>query len=130
MQRTMQNHCAVFRTAEVLAEGVKKIDDVAANIDDIKTSDRSLVWNSDLIETMELQNLLPQAVLTMHGAAARQESRGAHMHEDFPDRDDKNWMKHTVSWFDGKKVTLGDRPVHDYTLTEEVEYIKPKARVY
>jgi succinate dehydrogenase / fumarate reductase flavoprotein subunit len=130
MQRTMQNHCAVFRTAEVLDEGVKKIDEVAANITDIKTTDRSLVWNSDLIETLELQNLIGQAALTMHGAAARTESRGAHMHEDFPDRDDKNWMKHTVSWFDGKKVTLGDRPVHDYTLTEEVEYIKPKARVY
>ncbi|MEX0297570.1 MAG: FAD-binding protein, partial [Kordiimonas sp.] len=130
MQRTMQNHCAVFRTAEVLAEGVKKIDDVAANITDIRTADRSLVWNSDLIETLELQNLIGQAALTMHGAAARKESRGAHMHEDFPDRDDKNWMKHTVSWFDGKKVTLGERPVHDYTLTEEVEYIKPKARVY
>lgn len=130
MQKTMQNHCAVFRTAEVLDEGVKKIDEVAANITDIRTTDRSLVWNSDLIETLELQNLIGQAALTMHGAAARKESRGAHMHEDFPDRDDKNWMKHTVSWFDGKKVTLGDRPVHDYTLTEEVEYIKPKARVY
>ncbi|PCI63366.1 MAG: succinate dehydrogenase flavoprotein subunit [Kordiimonadales bacterium] len=130
MQRAMQTHCAVFRTKDSLAEGVKKIDAVAANIDDIKTTDRSLVWNSDLIETLELQNLVPQAVLTMHGAAARKESRGAHMHEDYPDRDDKNWMKHTASWFDGKKVTLGDRPVHDYTLTNEVEYIKPKARVY
>jgi len=130
MQKTMQNHCAVFRTAEVLDEGVKKIDEVAANITDIRTTDRSLVWNSDLIETLELQNLIGQAALTMHGAAARKESRGAHMHEDFPDRDDKNWMKHTVSWFDGKKVRLGERPVHDFTLTEEVEYIKPKARVY
>jgi len=130
MQRTMQNHCAVFRTAEVLAEGVEKIDAVAANIKDVKTADRSLVWNSDLIETLELENLIGQAALTMHGAAARKESRGAHMHEDYPDRDDKNWMKHTVGWFDGKKVTLGDRPVHDYTMSEEVEYIKPKARVY
>ncbi len=130
MQRAMQTHCAVFRTTESLAEGVEKIDTVAANIGDIRTTDRSLVWNSDLIETLELQNLVGQAVLTMHGAAARQESRGAHMHEDFPDRDDKNWMKHTASWFDGKKVTLGERPVHDYTLSEEIEYIKPKARVY
>jgi len=130
MQRAMQNHCAVFRTTEILDEGVKKIDAVAANMSDIKTQDRSLVWNSDLIETLELQNLVGQAVLTMHGANARQESRGAHMHEDFPDRDDKNWMKHTVSWYDGQKVTLGERGVHDYTLTDEVEYIKPKARVY
>jgi len=130
MQRAMQTHCAVFRTKESLSEGVEKIDAVAANISDIRTTDRSLVWNSDLIETLELENLVGQAVLTMHGAAARKESRGAHMHEDFPDRDDKNWMKHSVSWFDGKKVTLGDRPVHDYTLSTEVEYIKPKARVY
>ncbi|WP_020401371.1 succinate dehydrogenase flavoprotein subunit [Kordiimonas gwangyangensis] len=130
MQRTMQNNCAVFRTEEVLAEGVQKIDQIAAGFGDLKTSDRSLVWNSDLIETLELQNLIGQAVLTMHGAAARKESRGAHMHEDYPDRDDENWMKHTVGWFDGAKVTLGERPVHDYTLSKEIEYIKPKARVY
>ncbi|MCJ9428044.1 succinate dehydrogenase flavoprotein subunit [Kordiimonas marina] len=130
MQRTMQNHCAVFRTAEVLEEGVKKIDEVAANMGDLKTSDRSLVWNSDLIETLELQNLIGQAALTIHGAANRKESRGAHMHEDYPDRDDKNWMKHTAGWFADAKVTLDYRPVHSYTLTEEMDYIKPKARVY
>lgn len=130
MQKTMQNNCAVFRTEEVLKEGVEKIDAIAANIDDVKTKDRSLVWNSDLIETLELQNLIGQAAITMHGAANREESRGAHMHEDFPDRNDDKWMKHTVAWFDGKDVKIDYRPVHEYTMTNEIDYIKPKARVY
>lgn len=113
-----------------MKEGVEKIDAIAANIDDVKTKDRSLVWNSDLIETLELQNLIGQAAITMHGAANREESRGAHMHEDFPDRNDDKWMKHTVAWFDGKDVKIDYRPVHEYTMTNEIDYIKPKARVY
>ncbi len=130
MQRTMQNNCAVFRTAEVLEEGKKLIDDVYSLLPDVKTTDRSLVWNSDLIETLELENLLQQAVVTMHCAENRKESRGAHMHEDYPDRNDGEWMKHTLAWLEDGKVRIDYRPVHDYTLTDEVSYIKPKARVY
>ena len=139
MQKTMQADCAVFRTEASLAEGQGKIDAVYASLQDVQVTDRSLIWNTDLIETMELDNMLGQAVVTMHCAANRKESRGAHMHEDFPSRDDENWMKHTVAWFDGwggkagsngTGVRIDYRPVHEYTLTEEIEYIKPKARVY
>lgn len=135
MQRTMQKHCAVFRDNELLGEGVTLMAKVYAGMQDVGVSDRSLIWNTDLIETLELDNLLAQAMVTIHGAAARKESRGAHMHEDYPNRDDKNWMKHTTSKFEGwggkgGQVTLGDRPVHEYTLTDEIEYIKPKKRVY
>ncbi len=134
MQRTMQADCGVFRTEEMLKEGMAKIDQVAAGVADVGIKDRSLIWNTDLIETLELDNMIPQAVVTMHSAANRKESRGAHMHEDYPQRDDANWMKHTIGWYDAAHsangVRIDFRPVHDYTLTDEVAYIKPKARVY
>jgi len=135
MQQTMQKHAAVFRDSALLAEGVVKMQEVNKQLQDIAVTDRSLIWNTDLIETLELDNLMAQAVCTMESANSRQESRGAHAHEDFPNRDDVNWMKHSICWFEGwggsgGKVTLGERPVHDYTLTDEAEYVKPKARVY
>ena len=131
MQKVMQNNCAVFRTGEVLEEGVKLIADVFAGATDIKVFDRSLIWNTDLVETLEFDNLIAQAVVTMNAARNRTESRGAHAREDFPDRDDKNWMKHSLAWLDDAgKVKIEYRPVHTYTMTNEVQYIEPKARVY
>jgi succinate dehydrogenase / fumarate reductase flavoprotein subunit len=131
MQRTMQNNCAVYRTGDVLKEGVGLIDEVWKLMPDVGVSDRSLVWNSDLVETLELDNLIGQAVVTMHSAENRKESRGAHAREDYSDRDDKEWMKHTLSWLGDKgNVTIDYRPVHTYTLTNEISYIEPKKRVY
>ena len=130
MQRIMQSNCAVFRTGEVLEEGQRLIDEAWGMMPDLGVSDRSLIWNSDLVESLELDNLMRQAVVTVHAAANREESRGGHAREDFPDRDDENWMKHTLTWFEDGKVRIDYRPVHTYTLTDEVAYIEPKARVY
>ena len=130
MQKTMQSNCAVFRTGEILEEGQSLIQEVWKGMDDIAVKDRSLIWNTDLVETIEFDNLIRQAVVTMESAVNRKESRGAHAREDYPDRDDSEWMKHTLAWFDDGEVAIDYRPVHNFTMSNEVAYIKPKARVY
>jgi succinate dehydrogenase / fumarate reductase flavoprotein subunit len=131
MQRIMQNHAAVFRTGETLQEGVELLRKTFASFADIRVADRSMIWNTDLVETMELENLLLNAMATIESATNRLESRGAHAREDYPDRDDDNWMKHTLAWVNGDgAVSFEFRPVHEDTLTDEVERVPPKARVY
>lgn len=131
MQHTMQKHAAVFRTGDSLQEGVEKMNAIYASYNDVKVSDRGLIWNSDLMETFELANLLDCAQVSVQCAANRKESRGAHAREDFPDRDDATWMKHSLAWLDEQgQVSIDYRPVHTYTLTDDVEYIPPKKRTY
>lgn len=136
MQRTMQADAAVFRTDKTLAEGVTKMEAIAAKLDDLKVTDRGLIWNTDLMETLELTNLMPNALTTIVAAEARKESRGAHAHEDYPERDDANWRKHSLAWVDGNKVKLAYRPVHLEPLTKaeeggiDLQKIAPKKRVY
>ena len=132
MQRAMQHHCAVFRSANVLEEGLRRMAEVArAALDDLAVTDRSMIWNTDLLEALELDNLVGQAAVVLHSALYRTESRGAHAREDYPERDDENWLKHTLAWRnDAGQVRLGDRPVHLNPLSNEVQAFPPSEPVY
>ena len=130
MQRCMQNRAAVFRTGETLAAGVSELNAIVAEWDDIGVTDKGMIWNTDLVETLELENLLCQAQTIVEGANMRTESRGGHAREDYTERDDDQWMKHTLTWVRDGKVIFDYRPVHMNTLTDEVEPVPPKKRVY
>jgi len=130
MQKTMQENCAVYRTGDVLREGVEKIDAVFEKLPGLNVTDRSMIWNTDLVEALEFDNLIAQASVTVNSAANREESRGAHAREDFTERDDAKWMKHTLAWHSEGSVKIDYRPVHDFTMSNDIGYIEPKKRVY
>jgi len=132
MQRTMQTNASVFRNGAILAQGVEKMEAICRSFEHVRSADRSLIWNTDLVETLELENLLQCAQVSICSAANRTESRGAHAREDYPERDDENWMKHTLSWLDPgcAGVRFDYRPVHLHTLTGDVETVSPQQRVY
>ena len=132
MQDIMQKHCAVFRQQDSLQQGISRLQKTWKNKSNIRVNDTSLIWNSDLVETLEFENLISQAMVTIVSAENRKESRGAQARDDYPDRDDENWMKHTIANIDNKtgKVDISYKPVHSWTLTDDAEYIPPKKRVY
>ena len=130
MQKVMQKHCAVFRDDQIMSEGSKLIEEIWFGSSEVKIKDKSMFWNTDFLETLEYKNLIEQAVVTMNSALNRKESRGAHAREDYKERDDKNWMKHTLSWLEDHSCKIDYRSVHEYTLSNEIKYIEPKARVY
>ena len=131
MQKTMQSNCAVFRSGEILQEGVEQISEVYTLLPQLDVRDRGMIWNTDLVDALELDNLVCQAASTVNSAVNRKESRGAHARENFTELDDDTWMKHTLAWVDSKgKVKINYRPVHEFTMTDEIVYTAPKARVY